>query len=294
MQKVVRGMGPVLLLGFLGCDAGPTVYRAVPPGERDYPPTVEVREARLELGFAAGVLRKEVEVGAFRISRHPTTVGRFRACVEAGACSKPPDGECLVHGPSALERPNYGVADEDTPVTCVGFEQADAYCRWLGGELPSLETWALAARGRKVRRYAWGEAPGGCAEHPLADRNTASEALENSDGHRVRRCAEGDDEKLRVGHHPDGAAPYGAEDVLLTPGELVQGSPRSLYAACRSPGLGCVVTGGAPGAIDAVTPLARRGRKSESPRSKSHDGAGSVAQHASVAPYSFRCIWRES
>jgi hypothetical protein len=37
MDKMVKRAGPVLLLGLLGCDARPTVFRAEPPVKADFP-----------------------------------------------------------------------------------------------------------------------------------------------------------------------------------------------------------------------------------------------------------------
>ena len=105
MDKMVKRVAPLLLLGLLGCDARPTVYRAESPGKHDQPRTVAVRQAVVGLGFAKGVLRKSIKVDGFRISRHPTTVGQFRACVKAGACHAPKTG-VTVQGWAGLQQAN--------------------------------------------------------------------------------------------------------------------------------------------------------------------------------------------
>jgi iron(II)-dependent oxidoreductase len=56
-------------------------------------------------------------------------------------------------------RPAYSIpaGHERDPITNVGFEEALAYCRSVGGRLPTDAEWEKAARGPGGRRYPWGE-----------------------------------------------------------------------------------------------------------------------------------------
>jgi formylglycine-generating enzyme len=147
---------------------------------------------------------REVKIGAFAIDRGPVTVAQFARFIEKTGyltlAEHPPDpalypdadhsllrtGSVVFHptsGPVPLNDPrswwayvlganwrhpwgpdsdNAGRADH--PVTHVAFEDADAYAKWAGKQLPSEAEWEYAARGGLDSvAFAWGERerPGG-------------------------------------------------------------------------------------------------------------------------------------
>jgi formylglycine-generating enzyme required for sulfatase activity len=143
---------------------------------------------------------RQVSLSPFQIGRYPVTVAEFRRFLEAkdkGYLNPRlwmPEGWAWrtnedVQAPGSwkqqLRHPNR-------PVVEVSWYQADAYCRWVGGRLPTEAEWEFAARGAAGRKYPWGSAEPG-------------EAHANF-GHRV-------DVPSPVGVYPQGATPEGVYDL---------------------------------------------------------------------------------
>jgi len=90
---------------------------------------------------------RTVSVGAMWIAKTETTVEAYARCVANGACTLPNTGGAC----------NWGVAErKHHPVNCVDWTQATAFCRHIGGSLPTAEEWEYAAKGGGSRIYPWG------------------------------------------------------------------------------------------------------------------------------------------
>lgn len=123
-------------------------------------------------------------VGDFQIARTETTIGQFRRFVQATSlrtqAERAGGGQVYEAGWTpkpgwTWRRPFGGPRDaaDDEPAVHLTFDEAQAFCRWAGGHLPSDAQWRAAAyteqrtspaapfeRGRNYR-YPLGDSPQG-------------------------------------------------------------------------------------------------------------------------------------
>jgi iron(II)-dependent oxidoreductase len=92
----------------------------------------------------------------------------------------------------------YFLGKPDHPVINITYEQAQAYCAWLGKRLPTEAEWEKAARGTDARLYAWGNEWDETRANLWGDQNGPDV---------FRRTAP-------VGSFPEGASPYGVLDMV--------------------------------------------------------------------------------
>ena len=127
---------------------------------------------------------------AFFMDKYEVTNVHYRACVDSGTCT-PPKQTGLI------DRPGYygNLEFNDYPVIYINWNQANTYCKWRGGGLPTEAQWEKAARGTDARTYPWGEG---------LDCDRAS-AWAGYGG-----CS---NTTVKVGSYESGKSPYGAYDM---------------------------------------------------------------------------------
>jgi formylglycine-generating enzyme len=124
----------------------------------------------------------DVSVTAFDLDQAEVTISRFRACANAEKCPKIPEE-----------------AEPGRPVRNISPAEANAFCAFAGGRLPSSDEWLFAAAGPAARRYPWG--------------NTGLVCRRASFGLTRGPCAQGGSGPDFAGARPDGATPEGVLDL---------------------------------------------------------------------------------
>jgi formylglycine-generating enzyme required for sulfatase activity len=163
-----------------------------------------------------------VYLDAFWIDQTEVTVAMFRTFVESTGYKTTAEqqgwGKPWTAGPMDAEWPQVDGADwqhprgpestaeDDHPVAQVSWDDADAYCAWAGGQLPTEAQWEKAARGIDGRMWPWGNTYD-------ANRVNACDARCQIERWKDDRFVDGYAFTAPVGSFPDGASPYGALDM---------------------------------------------------------------------------------
>jgi formylglycine-generating enzyme required for sulfatase activity len=129
----------------------------------------------------------EVDLPAFEIDLFEVTNADFAKFVEATGYQTDAEKEARTKNwRSAAE------GKESHPVVFVSWNDAVAYCEWLGKRLPSEAEWEKAARGTDGRIYPWGD------EYDPSKANVKDTGLRGT---------------AVVGSFGAGASPFGVEDM---------------------------------------------------------------------------------
>ena len=136
--------------------------------------------------------RHKVFANAFYIGKFEVTNKEYLEFVKATGHRAPSHWSGTVIPPGL----------DSHPVEWVSYEDAETYCTWRGGRLPSEAEWERAARSNQLLLYPWGN---------KFDTNRANTWEANRNG------------TAAVGSYPMGASPFGVEDMAGNVFEWVSG-----------------------------------------------------------------------
>ena len=145
---------------------------------------------------------RRVFVPTFGIDRTEVPNGAYRACVVASACVPP-----------ASREDDTRTSGGPLPVVGVTYADAERYCAWTRGRLPTEAEWEKAARGDSDRVFPWGRFYG----EGLANHGASPFRPDPADGFELL---------APVGSFPDGASPYGVLDLAGNVWEWTASHPR--------------------------------------------------------------------
>jgi formylglycine-generating enzyme required for sulfatase activity len=157
--------------------------------------------------------QRSVYLDAFEIDRFEVSNSQYRRFLQTTERAAPP------YWPGD----EYPIEQADYPVVGVSWEDADAYCRWIGKRLPTEAEWEKACRGNDGRRYPWGDEwdPSRANVEAAAPQpwpiawSEAWKFLQTSSNETGKRSLK------PVGSYPGGASVYGVFDLAGNASEWV-------------------------------------------------------------------------
>ena len=134
---------------------------------------------------------REIWLDAFYIDKYEVTNAPFEKFVKATGYKT----ELEKREWDFTWRTYYTAERKNHPVTCISWNDANAYAQWAGKRLPTEAEWEKAARGTDSRKWPWG------------DKWDASRLNLGATPHHEIWAT------TPVGSYPDGASPYGVLDM---------------------------------------------------------------------------------
>jgi formylglycine-generating enzyme required for sulfatase activity len=142
----------------------------------------------------------KVYLDAFYMDTYEVTNALYKECVALGGCTQPRNDRSFTRS-SYYDNADY----RNYPVIYIDWNQAQTYCEWHGGSLPTEAQWEKAARGTDRRSYPWGD---------QFDGNLLNFCDKNCSFYwREKNSNDGYVDTSPVGNYEDGKSPYGIYDL---------------------------------------------------------------------------------
>jgi formylglycine-generating enzyme required for sulfatase activity/tRNA A-37 threonylcarbamoyl transferase component Bud32 len=127
---------------------------------------------------------RNIYLDAYWFDKYKVSNAQYKLCVDSGTCLKP-NRLYSYNRSDYYNNPKY----DNYPVIFVNWNQANAYCEWAGGRLPTEAEWEKAARGTDGRKYPWGN------DYPTTELANYNKNVNDTSA---------------VNSYPKGVSPYGA------------------------------------------------------------------------------------
>ncbi len=95
-----------------------------------------------------------VALSSYSIDIHEVTNQQYQACVRAGIC---PSVDPTGLGDNLPGSYSTDLSYQDYPVVGISWDDALAYCKWVGKTLPTEAQWERAAGGNQSWLFTWGQ-----------------------------------------------------------------------------------------------------------------------------------------
>jgi len=136
----------------------------------------------------------DIQLTPFYILKNEVSATDYNKCVTSGSCI------------------NANLANSKFPVVKINWENAQKFCKWVGGDLPTEAQWEYAATGGLDRKYPWG--------------NNAKKNEANIGEEKATRKVE------PVGIYEKGKSPLGLYDMLGNVLEWMRDVARDDFFTC--------------------------------------------------------------
>lgn len=143
----------------------------------------------------------------FYMDKYPVTNRQFQQFLQASKYQPSDTANYLKH----WIKGKIPTGKENFPVVYISYEDAKAYAKWAGKRLPTEVEWQYAAQTPALNEWPWKQI------NPVKRKEqfvTATLTVSNLEGIDSSLCNLGNGKLYAVGKYPQGANPYGLQDLV--------------------------------------------------------------------------------